>query len=187
MVALETGNMTWWVVDVLRGAGIEPVVVDARQMKLISHSKKKSDKHDAVPWPMPFAAALPNAMQCMFPARSPGGAGRFCAPRHLIVKHSVANWNAARGMLRSVGVSVKKKDWNQEENWETVLDHPAVPVWMKALAGHPSPDVGAAGGRAQVSGRHGQGRAESVAPGSDCNGDARLWSACQPGSPESFG
>jgi len=46
-VALESGNKTWWVVDVLRGAGIEPVVVDARQFKLISHSKKKSDKHDA--------------------------------------------------------------------------------------------------------------------------------------------
>ena len=133
MVALETGNMTWWVVDVLRGAGIEPVVVDARQMKLISHSKKKSDKHDA----RALADALRGGLAQRYAVHVPSEIARrgrsLLRTRHLIVKHSVANWNAARGMLRSVGVSVKKKDWNQEENWETVLDHPAVPVWMKPL------------------------------------------------------
>ena len=46
-VALETGNMTWWVVDVLRKAGVDPVVVDARQFKMIADSKMKSDRHDA--------------------------------------------------------------------------------------------------------------------------------------------
>ena len=46
-VTLETGCMTWWAVDVLRVAGIEPVVVNARQFKMISDSKKKSDRHDA--------------------------------------------------------------------------------------------------------------------------------------------
>jgi transposase len=46
-IALETGTMTWWVVDVLREAGVEPVVIDARQFKMISDSKKKSDRHDA--------------------------------------------------------------------------------------------------------------------------------------------
>ena len=46
-VALETGGMSWWVVDVLRGAGLEPVVVDARRFKLIADSKKKSDRRDA--------------------------------------------------------------------------------------------------------------------------------------------
>ena len=46
-VALETGGMSWWVVDVLRGAGLEPTVVDARRFKLIADSKKKSDRRDA--------------------------------------------------------------------------------------------------------------------------------------------
>jgi transposase len=40
-IALETGTMTWWVVDVLREAGIEPVVIDARQFKLISRQQEE--------------------------------------------------------------------------------------------------------------------------------------------------
>ena len=43
-VAIETGGMSWWVVDVLRGVGIEPVVVDARQFKMIADSKKKKPR-----------------------------------------------------------------------------------------------------------------------------------------------
>ncbi len=46
-VALETGSMTWWAVDELREAGVEPTVVDARQFKMIADSKKKSDRFDA--------------------------------------------------------------------------------------------------------------------------------------------
>ena len=133
MVALETGNLTWWVVDVLRGAGIDPVVVDARQMKLISHSKKKSDKHDA----RALADALRGGLAQRYSVHVPREIARrgrsLLRTRHLIVKQSVAQWNAARGMLRSVGVSLKKKDWNNEEGWEAILEHPAVPVWMKPL------------------------------------------------------
>lgn len=132
-VVLETGNMTWWVVDVLRSVGIEPVVVDARQMKLISHSKKKSDKHDA----RALADALRGGLAQRYSVHVPSEAARrgrsLLSTRHLMVKQSVAQWNAARGMLRSVGVSLKKKDWNKEEGWEATLSHPAIPIWMKPL------------------------------------------------------
>lgn len=46
-MALETGGITWWVVDVLRESGIEPVVIDARQFKKIADSEKKSDRRYA--------------------------------------------------------------------------------------------------------------------------------------------
>ncbi|WP_156360699.1 hypothetical protein [Dethiosulfatarculus sandiegensis] len=39
----------------------------------------------------------------------------------------------AKAMLRSVGVELKKSQWPKEKNWETVLDNPAVPLWMKPL------------------------------------------------------
>ncbi len=35
-VVIETGTTTWWCVDVLRELGVEPIVVDARQFKLIA-------------------------------------------------------------------------------------------------------------------------------------------------------
>ena len=132
-VALETGNMTWWVVDVLRRAGIEPVVVDARQFKLISHSKKKNDKHDARALADALRGGLARRYQVHVPTE---GARRGRAPmktRHQVVKQSVASWNAARGMLRSVGVSANKKQWKHLDGWEQLLGNPAVPVWMKPL------------------------------------------------------
>ena len=46
-VAVETGTLSWWAVDVARSLGIEPVVVDARHFKLIRESKKKCDRRDA--------------------------------------------------------------------------------------------------------------------------------------------
>jgi transposase len=55
-VALETGTLSWWVVAALREFGVEPVVVDARQFKLVAASRKKSDRRDA--------RALADALRC---------------------------------------------------------------------------------------------------------------------------
>ena len=41
--------------------------------------------------------------------------------------------NAAKGLLRSVGVEIKKGDWPKESRWESLLDNPAIPIWMKPL------------------------------------------------------
>lgn len=132
-VALETGNMTWWVVDVLRGAGIEPVVVDARQMKLISHSKKKTDKHDARALADAMRGGLAQRYSVHVPREIARRGRSLLGTRHLIVKQSVAQWHAARGMLRSVGVLMTKNDWKKAEGWERILGHPPVPIWMKPL------------------------------------------------------
>ena len=132
-VALETGNMSWWVVAVLRQIGIEPVVVDARQFKLISHSKKKNDKHDA----RALADALRGGLARRYSVHVPSERARrgraLLRTRHQVVKQSVASLNAARGMLRSVGVNTSKKQWKNIDGWEQILDNPAIPIWMKPL------------------------------------------------------
>ena len=53
--------------------------------------------------------------------------------RHLVVKQSSATMNAARSLLRSVGVSISKYNWRKEEKWEQLLGHPRIPLWMKPL------------------------------------------------------
>lgn len=53
--------------------------------------------------------------------------------RHLLVKQSVSAMNAARSMLRSVGVHVSKRAWSKADTWEAVLAEPAIPEWMRPL------------------------------------------------------
>jgi transposase len=132
-VALETGGMSWWVVDMLRQAGIEPVVVDARRFKMIAASKKKSDRRDA----LALAEALKGGLadNCSVAVPSPRARSCRCLlrTRQLMVKQATATLKAARSLLGSVGVSISRSDWEKEERWEKVLDNPSIPDWMKPL------------------------------------------------------
>ena len=117
-VALETGTLTWWIVAVLRGAGIEPVVVDARQFKLISQSKKKSDKHDARALADGLRGGLAERYAVHVPSERARKGRALLKTRYQVVKQTVASRNAARGLLRSVGVSIRVAEWRKSERWE---------------------------------------------------------------------
>ena len=149
-VALESGNMTWWVVDALRSAGIEPVVVDARQFKLISHSKQKSDKHDA----RALADALRGGLAQRYSVHVPREIARrgrsLLSTRHLIVKQSVAQWNAAPGHAALSWSFGQEKGLEQGRCLGGGIGPSGSTDLDEAFAGHPPADVGVAGGRAQV-------------------------------------
>ncbi|MBU1274236.1 MAG: IS110 family transposase [Proteobacteria bacterium] len=130
-VALETGSMTWWVVDVLREAGIEPVVVDARQFKMIADSKKKSDRHDARALADGLRGGLAERIAVNVPREKARRARSLMQTRQQILKQRNMTVNAAKAMLRSVGVEMKKAQWPKDAHWEKVLENPAVPIWMK--------------------------------------------------------
>lgn len=132
-VALETGGMTWWVVDVLRGAGIEPVVVDARQFKMIADSKKKSDRRDARTLAEALKGGLAENCSVAVPTERARQARSLMRTRHMVVTQATATMLAARSLLRSVGVSISKFDWAKQEQWEKLLDNPSIPVRMKPL------------------------------------------------------
>ena len=132
-ITLETGTMTWWVVDVLRGVGIEPVVIDARQFKLISESKKKSDRHDARALADGIRCGLAQRIAVNVPRKKARRARSLMQTRHQVLKQRTMTVNAVKAMLRSVGVAMKQGQWPKESSWEKVLDDPAVPVWMKPL------------------------------------------------------
>ena len=132
-VVLETGTMTWWVVDVLREAGIDPVVIDARQFKLISESKKKSDRHDARALADGIRCGLAQRIAVNVPRKKARRARSLMQTRHQVLKQRTMTVNSVKAMLRSVGVTIKAGQWPQESSWEKVLNNPAVPVWMKPL------------------------------------------------------
>jgi len=130
-IALETGSMTWWVVDVLRDAGVEPIVVDARQFKMIADSKKKSDRHDARALADGLRGGLAERIAVNVPRQKARRARSLMQTRQQIPKQRNLTVNAVKAMLRSVGVEIKMGQWPKESHWEEVLSNPAVPVWMK--------------------------------------------------------
>jgi transposase len=132
-VALETGSMTWWVVDVLRDTGVEPVVVDARQFKLISESKKKSDRHDARALADGLRGGLAQRIAVSVPRKKARRARSLMQTRQHILKQRNMTINAVKALLRSVGVEMKAAQWPKESSWEKVLSNPAVPIWMKPI------------------------------------------------------
>ena len=132
-IALETGSLTWWVVDVLREAGIEPVVIDARRFKMIADSKKKSDRHDARALADGLRGGLAQRIAVSVPSEKARRARSLMQTRQHILKQRTMSINAVKAMLRSVGVEMKRVQWPKQNSWEKVLNDPAVPLWMKPL------------------------------------------------------
>jgi transposase len=132
-ITLETGSMTWWVVDVLREAGIEPVVIDARRFKMIANSKKKSDRHDARAFADGLRGGLAQRIAVNVPRKKARRARSLMQTRHQVLKQRTMTVNAVKAMLRSVGVAMKPGQWPKKSCWEKVLNDPAVPLWMKPL------------------------------------------------------
>lgn len=132
-ITLETGSMTWWVVDVLRDAGIEPVVIDVRRFKMIADSKKKSDRHDARALADGLLGGLAQRIAVNVPREKARRARSLMQTRQHIIKQRTMSINAVKAMLRSVGVEMKRVQWPKQDSWEKVLNDPAVPLWMKPL------------------------------------------------------
>lgn len=132
-VALETGSLTWWAVDSLRRHGIEPVVVDARSFKLVAESKKKSDRFDARALADGLRGGLAERCAVSVPDTKTRRARCLMQTRQQILKQLNMTINAAKALLRSVGVEIKKSDWAKEAKWNALLDNPAIPIWMKPL------------------------------------------------------
>lgn len=130
-IALETGCTTWWVVDILREAGIEPIVIDARRFKMIADSKKKSDRHDARALADGLRGGLAQRIAVNVPRSKARRARSLMQTRQHILKQRNMTINSVKALLRSVGVEIKQVRLPTEDHWEKVLNNPAVPLWMK--------------------------------------------------------
>ncbi len=138
-LAVETGTLTWMAVDCARELGIEPVVVDARQFKLVASSKKKSDRRDAFHLADALRAGLAQRCTVTVPsARARSGRGVLQA-RSTVVKQCTVLRNAACGLLRSIGIQVSARRFASDAHWGKVLAENQIPHFMrKALEIHRS-------------------------------------------------
>jgi transposase len=132
-IAIETGNLTWWAVSVFRSTGIEPLVVNARQFKLISQSRKKNDRHDALTLADGLRCGILDRCQVVAPSERAQRSRSLIRTRQTVLKQRQVSLHAIQGMLRSVGVEVKKRELGREAVWERVLSQEAIPIWMKPL------------------------------------------------------
>ena len=132
-IAIETGNQTWWAVSVFRSSGIEPLVVNARQFKLIFQSRKKNDRHDALALADGLRCGILDRCQVMAPSERAQRSRSLIRTRQTVLKQRQISLHAIQGMLRSVGVEVKQRELDREELWERVLSQEAIPVWIKPL------------------------------------------------------
>jgi transposase len=130
-LAVETGTQTWMAVDCARGHGIEPVVVDARQFKLVASSKKKSDRRDAFHLADALRAGLAQRCAVTVPSQR-GRSGRgVLESRSTVVKQCTISRNAALGLLRSVGLKLSVNRFASEKHWATFLATSEIPDWMR--------------------------------------------------------
>lgn len=102
-VAIEAGNQTAWIYEILVALGVEVTVVNPNQVKLIAESRRKTDKVDAkVLCDLLRLGGLPR------PVHMPGRAtralrGLLAARRQLITTRTKLT-NVVRGMLRQEGM-----------------------------------------------------------------------------------
>lgn len=131
-VVMETGRITYSAVLALRGAGIEPVVVNPRQVKMIAESKKKSDKRDARVLAQLLRTKALDACRVHIPTEEAREIRSLLVTREHLIRHSTAAINAARALGAQAGIRVGRARLGTEKGWQSFLGI-GFPEWMKPL------------------------------------------------------
>lgn len=119
-VALEAGNQSAWLHDLLTEFGAEVTVVNPTKLKLIAESRRKTDKIDAkILCELLRLDGLPE------PVHMPGPEtrslrGLLVARRQLVAARTKLG-NVARGMLRQEGIALPARQLNSFVSWQRLL------------------------------------------------------------------
>jgi transposase len=131
--AIEAGNQTAWIHAVLVDLGVEVIVVNPHQVKLIAMSRKKTDKVDArILCELLRLDGLPEPVH--MPSAEMRGLRGLLAARRQLVQARTKLQNVVRGMLRQDGVQLSRGVLSTFKGWKQLLargfeqDHLAVVV-----------------------------------------------------------
>jgi transposase len=131
--AIEAGNQTAWIHAVLVDLGVEVIVVNPHQVKLIAMSRKKTDKVDArILCELLRLDGLPEPVH--MPSAEMRGLRGLLAARRQLVQARTKLQNVVRGMLRQDGVRLSRGVLSTFMGWKQLLargfeqDHLAVVV-----------------------------------------------------------
>lgn len=131
-VAVEAGGHTRWIYDELKRMNIEVYVVNPNKVKLITETKRKTDKVDAkVLAELLRIDGLPERIH-MAEGDSRELRDILKARQHL-VKSATSLMNHLRGLLRQEGVKLPAEAFCREEIFEEIKNRKDIPVHLHAV------------------------------------------------------
>ena len=136
---METGTHSPWVSRLLTGLGHEVIVAHARNVRLISQSRRKDDRLDA----RTLARLARIDPQLLSPVQHRSAQ----AQRHLteiraravLVSSRTALVNAARGLVKSYGERLRKcgtEQFRREKELEKIAQRSLHPLFLSGAAEH---------------------------------------------------
>jgi transposase len=136
VIGLETGGQAMWVARLLSGLGMEPVVIDAREVRQKARRVgQKSDSRDAFEICDGLRRGIYTSIVHV-PDAQVLRLRRILSRRRHFVKVCTGQINAAKFLLRSVGLGHEAKTLTTQQAWEKLLDRPAVKGDREHLAMH---------------------------------------------------
>lgn len=134
-VAIEAGNQTAWIYEVLVKLGAEVTVVNPAKVKLIAESRRKTDKVDAkILCELLRLDGLPGPVH--MPGRDARALRGLLAARRQLISARTKLCNVVRGMLRQEGVRLPARALSTKAGWERLLvdsfSHPHLMTIIRA-------------------------------------------------------
>jgi transposase len=119
-VAIEAGNQTMWIYEILEGMGAEVTVVNPTKVKAIAESRRKTDKIDAkILCDLLRLDGLPQ------PVHMPGREARelrgILVARRQLISARTKLCNVIRGMLRQEGIRLPMRALSSQIGWDRLL------------------------------------------------------------------
>lgn len=135
-IGLETGTQATWVSRLLGSMDMEPVVIDAREVRVKARRiGQKSDRRDAFEICDGLRRDIYTAI-VFVPDRETQKLRQIISRRRHFVKLCTSQVNAAKFLLRAVGLQQHAASLNTEIAWRKLLKNPAVASVRKHMSMH---------------------------------------------------
>ncbi len=136
-VAIEAGNQTAWIHDVLVQIGAKVMVVNPAKVKLIAETRRKTDKIDAkILCELLRLDALPHPVH--MPGRQTRSLRGLLVARRQLISARTKLCNVVRGMLRQEGIRLPARALSSPVGWRRLLagayTHAHLPLVVAAYA-----------------------------------------------------
>lgn len=120
-VAIEAGNQTAWIHDLLVDIGVEVTVVNPAKVKLIAESRRKTDKIDAkILCELLRLDGLPHPVHV--PDKQTRSLRGLLVARRQLVCARTKLCNVVRGMLRQEGVQLPARSLGSFVGWQRLME-----------------------------------------------------------------
>ena len=134
-VAIEAGNQTAWIYDLLIDLGAEVTVVNPSKVKLIAESRRKTDKIDArILCELLRLDGLPHPVHV--PDKETRSLRGLLVARRQLVSARAKLCNVVRGMLRQEGIQLSARALASFVGWQRLMGrsytHEHLPIVLEA-------------------------------------------------------